>query len=846
MQGNNQLSNLLRHVAKVKLIWQKWNLRSFILFSIVVQIFLVFAAPLRKKTASKTIITIIWAAYLIADWAASFAVGLIFDSEEKYTASGAINNTVSFLVTKNHGIISTLSSKIRDDTGLLLVMWTPFLLLLVGGQDRITSYAVEDNELWLRHLIWLLLQIVTTCFVFYQSFHLNNLWVPTICLLLAGTIKYVERVAALYLASSDSLGISVLREPDPGPNYERLMSAYTHYKGNNLPIKIEYVNDVESETAGEKSSDTVGRLESYDLVQRAHHFAYIYKGLIVNLMFSSREHTESREFFTKRSAEQTLKILEIQLNYFYDLLHTKVLVATSPMGIATRIVSTGLVVASFALFLIIEEKGTFEQTFDVFVTYALFFGVLGLDMVTLLFWFYSDWTVAYLKNFDKKSLRFKIINNLLSPKKVSLLSKIINNKKLKQEEQSKKDSLLIKIINKLKLPFLKKQRQKQPLRIKKVISRRWSENLSQFNFLNYCHKEEPPRRSKTIGEIFRDFKDVGIFGRLQYLLDFIYDFIYFIIYYLFYLPRDVRNFIEQKKTDFIIRMKYVTSHHFDPHLWEFIFHELLEKSYFADDSEEAKRISSARGEWILENDDFDYSLISSKLMPYVKNVAYDESLQLWHIATELCYNNTDQHSHQPSGHQPSVHPLDCEYCGANCSKKCRMVVEFWKKDDLHSRMPSGYEQCDAREFSKRLSDYMFYLLYQQQGMVSEVSGISKLRFKDTSSEASRFFSEYKGNDLVGGCKNMLKVNTSVKPVHVKGDRSKSVLFDACMLAKEIEKLSPEIKWKLTSKVWVELLSYAASRSRAKGHIQQLSKGGELYYFCLAFDGTVRLERACFG
>ena len=166
-------------------------------------------------------------------------------------------------------------------------------------------------------------------------------------------------------------------------------------------------------------------------------------------------------------------------------------------------------------------------------------------------------------------------------------------------------------------------------------------------------------------------------------------------------------------------MKYVTSHHFDPHLWEFIFHELLEKSYFADDSEEAKRISSARGEWILENGYFDYSLISSKLMPHVKNVAYDESLLLWHIATELCYNNTDQHNHLPS-----VHPLDCDYCGANCSKKCRMVVEkFWKKDDLHSHMPSGCEQCDAREFSKRLSDYMFYLLYQQQGMMSEVSGI---------------------------------------------------------------------------------------------------------------------------
>ena len=122
------------------------------------------------------------------------------------------------------------------------------------------------------------------------------------------------------------------------------------------------------------------------------------------------------------------------------------------MEIATRFVSTGLVVAAFALFPIIEEKGTFEQTFDVFVTYALFFGVLGLDMVTLLLWFYSDWTVAYFKNLDKNSFRSKIINKLLSlkkqrpeekPKKVSFLSRIINKlpflSKLKQE-QSKKDS----------------------------------------------------------------------------------------------------------------------------------------------------------------------------------------------------------------------------------------------------------------------------------------------------------------------------------------------------------------------------------------------------------------------
>ena len=144
--------------------------------------------------------------------------------------------------------------------------------------------------------------------------------------------------------------------------------------------------------------------------------------------------------------------------------------ATSKIGIISRGISTGLVVAAFSLF-ILEEKGTFKTEFDVVVTYTLFVGVLGLDMVTLFIWFYSDWTVAYLKNFDKDSLPFKILNKLLFPK-----------------DQPKKVST-------------QRQRQKQPRRIKKVVSRRWSEDLSQFNFLDYCFRRRSRSRSKTIGEI---------------------------------------------------------------------------------------------------------------------------------------------------------------------------------------------------------------------------------------------------------------------------------------------------------------------------------------------------------
>jgi len=44
---------------------------------------------------------------------------------------------------------------------------------------------------------------------------------------------------------------------------------------------------------------------------------------------------------------------------------------------------------------------------------------------------------------------------------------------------------------------------------------------------------------------------------------------------------------------------------------------------------------------------------------------------------------------------------------------------------------------------------------------------------------------------------------------VKGDRNKSLLFDACELATVIMDLKVTNKWKLVAQVWVELLSYAA-------------------------------------
>ena len=129
-------------------------------------------------------------------------------------------------------------------------------------------------------------------------------------------------------------------------------------------------------------------------------------------------------------------------------------------------------------------------------------------------------------------------------------------------------------------------------------------------------------------------------------------------------------------------------------------------------------------------------------------------------------------------------------------------------------------------------------------MMLSVAGISEVRFRDTCAEAMKFFERVlntkattvKTQRQKDACERIMLVNKEVDPKHIKGDRSKSVLFDACRLAKKLKEiLNPEGgtrssavgMWELMAKVWVELVSYSATHCRANAHAAQLKQGGEL-------------------
>ena len=111
-----------------------------------------------------------------------------------------------------------------------------------------------------------------------------------------------------------------------------------------------------------------------------------------------------------------------------------------------------------------------------------------------------------------------------------------------------------------------------------------------------------------------------------------------------------------------------------------------------------------------------------------------------------------------------------------------------------------------------------------------------IRFQDTCAEITHFFEAHKSMedksdidkslntswgmsciqtgkstlDKSHACKKLFNMITQVPPSEVERERGKSVLFDACRLASELQAIADkEQKWKMISNVWVEMLAYAA-------------------------------------
>lgn len=610
--------------------------------------------------------------------------------------------SADWIATVALGILSKDTKDHKTDPNfVIMAIWAPFLLVHLGGPDTITAYSLEDNQLWPRHMLELIYQLAVAVYVVYRSWNRNPLMYVTVPVVIAGIIKYGERTWSLRFGSSDGFRESILPHPDPGPNYAKFMDDYTAKKDEGYHVTLDEVNDttpivLDHNSQGETKIPNPN-IPDAQALNDGFKFYNIPECLFADLIFSFQDHKSSQIFFQKSMWKDAFKTIEVELGLIYDMLYTKAALTYSYWGIILKSLSFLCTVSAFFTFFILISTGHKNMDYDLIITFVLFIGAIILEIYAVIVLLSSSWVMNWL---SKQKIR-----------RVDLLYKFIS---------------FCQICFKLSHTI------------------RWSNQMSQFNLIRFCLKDEP---IKCI-EVQKFFRIYNFFEKSYY-----------------------------QKT------KQVSEG-----LKELIFDHLKDKSAEAKDVESCKKLCAHKGDLVLNN----WNCHIPDINWSIKEVEFDQSILLWHIATDLCYSK-DTDSNQ------------------------------------------------SREKSQLLSDYMLYLLVMCPFLLP--NGIGQIRFEDTCAEVDELLKErkyirkrshvYFEEKRSQVCEMILRVNTEILPSKVKGDRSKSVLFDACRLAKSLESLeteqnwSKDRKWEMISHVWVEMLCHAASQCRGIHHAKQLSQGGEL-------------------
>ncbi|GLU15552.1 hypothetical protein SLE2022_320310 [Rubroshorea leprosula] len=342
-----------------KKLWDTWNVRVLIIISLLVQSFLILFAPLRRQRGGIWVVKMsIWSAYLLADWLATFTIGLM----------------------------------LRAERSEILALWAPFLLLHLGGPDTITSFSLGDNDFWIRHLIGLMLQVNSTVYVFFQSLPENKLWLPTFLVLTAGIIKYAERTWAFYLASFDQFGNN-WESPSGSLPVPILMpgSLFVPMLMPPIPpIPVQFVQGLKKPSIFGRSSELVRK----DIISEAARRVGAIKNLLVGPPMSSMQKLSLHDATHQKDSHEMLRIIEIHLSLLYDLLHTKLPVVDSKIGYVCRTVNLGCILGALVSFPLLLKKHHHKLLkFDIWLTYVLLIGALALDLISILLLIFSDWII---------------------------------------------------------------------------------------------------------------------------------------------------------------------------------------------------------------------------------------------------------------------------------------------------------------------------------------------------------------------------------------------------------------------------------------------------------------------
>ena len=345
-------------------------------------------------------------------------------------------------------------------------------------------------------MTYLYSQVCLTGYVFLLTLPENTLWIPTALVFMAGVIKFAERTCSLKLASLSNFRKSMVNNPDTGPNYAKLVEELISRQEAGLPAVI--VNPEPSDAKPDNQppntdsmiesdgfelriprTDDEAYLLDLEVIKGAYDYFNTFKGLVVDMIFSFQERSNSRTYLLGQTAVDALRVIEVELNFFYQAFYTKTTIINSWLGLSFRFVSISSVVAALVVFIYEEKRGC--EPFDVKVTYILLYGAVALEVMSIVMFFFSDYLFALIYSRNSQKISYSCsgtITDMVTSKLDPIFSWLLMLKTPKWTEHE---------VNKPE--WFKNKSYKVLQRF--VLFRRWSETISAFNLISYClHKKK--------------------------------------------------------------------------------------------------------------------------------------------------------------------------------------------------------------------------------------------------------------------------------------------------------------------------------------------------------------------
>ncbi|OEL22842.1 hypothetical protein BAE44_0016139 [Dichanthelium oligosanthes] len=338
-------------------------MRILIAASLLMQWFLLLAAPMRKYTIPRWLRYLIWLDYIGCDALAIYALATLFSRQTN--ASSHCNEGVK--------------------ASSLEVLWAPVLLIHLGGREEITAYNIEDNETWTRHTATLVSQVTVALYAFYKTWPDNSdrrlLW-SAVLLFVIGVLSFCEKPWALRRASINRL-VSVYSSLAAGER--RKPVSWWEYLFTELEIGGKYIVGVKNPRGGRTiltEGDKVQMILS-DMSLGAAAAAQKSRG---------RPEEDVLGTFDPGAEKDAVR----RLRTAFGLIYTRANVVTTPAYLACHLLLVpGLHVAAIALFAA-SNKQAYKQfnAADVKMTYIILCFTAVLDVFEvpiseLLYWVLS-------------------------------------------------------------------------------------------------------------------------------------------------------------------------------------------------------------------------------------------------------------------------------------------------------------------------------------------------------------------------------------------------------------------------------------------------------------------------